>query len=316
MHRHPQFRAYAALAAVCFFWGTTYLGIRIALESFPPLTLMGTRYAISGALMLIAALVRKERLPSGRELVLTCLFGLITIGIGTGCLVFAEQWIPSGLAALIITLSPFWLVGLEAALPGGARLHLPTILGMLVGLAGTLLLVAPGAFDHSGGGLLLKGFALLQLGSFGWCLGSILQRRQTLTSHPIVGGAVQQLATGMAFLIPALVLPHQPVRWTGRGISALGYLVVFGSIVGYSAYVYALQHLPVSVVSLYNYVNPIVAVTLGYLFYREPFGWREVVAMVVIFAGVALVKRFSSSQLPLSSTRLAAPEASQSFVDS
>ena len=317
MHRHPQFRAYAALAAVCFFWGTTYLGIRIALESFPPALLMGTRYTISGAIMLMAALIRKSHLPSGRELLLTSVFGAITIGVGTGCLVYAEQWIPSGLAALFITTSPFWLVGLEAALPGGARLHVPTILGMLVGLSGTFILVAPGVFHSDSGSPILIGFALLQLGCFGWSLGSILQRRQTLTAHPIVGGAIQQLAAGIVFLVPALLLPHSPVRWTGRGLAAISYLVVFGSIVGYSAYVYVLQHLPVSIVSIYNYVNPVVAVVLGYLFYREPLGVREILATLVIFAGVALVKRFSSSARPHpSSVRSAVPEASQSVVDS
>ena len=103
---------------------------------------------------------------------------------------------------------------------------------------------------------------------------------------------IQQLAAGIVFLLPSLLLPHQPIRWTARGIWALFYLVMFGSVVGYSAYVYALQHLPVSVVSLYNYVNPVVAVLLGALVFHEEFGLRDMFAMGVIFLGVALVKRF------------------------
>ena len=292
MRAHPQFRAYLALGAVCIFWGTTYLGIRIALESFPPATLVCLRYLISGSLMLAAAMVRGSRLPSGRELFLTALFGVIILGIGNGCLAFAEQWIPSGLAAMFITTSPFWLVGLEAVVPGGVALHAPTIAGMLVGLSGTLLLVAPSAIASGFEGPVLKGFLLLQLGCCGWSLGSILQKRQVTKAHPVVNGAVQQLATGIFFILPAMLVPHQALHWTARGIGALFYLVTFGSIVGYSAYVYSLEHLPVSIVSLYNYVNPLVAVGLGALVLGEQFGRRDVAAMVVIFLGVTLVKRF------------------------
>jgi drug/metabolite transporter (DMT)-like permease len=104
---------------------------------------------------------------------------------------------------------------------------------------------------------------------------------------------VQQLAAGLAFVPLTLVVPESPIHWTTRGVIALLYLVVFGSIVGYSAYIYALDKLPVPVVSIYTYVNPVVAVSLGWLFYREPFGQRELIAMLVIFAGVALVKKFS-----------------------
>lgn len=286
-------RAWLALAAVCFFWGTTYLGIRVALETLPPASLVAIRYLISGSVLLGAAFAAKAHIPSGRELWFTALFGAIILGIGNGALAFTEQWIPSGLAAMFVTVAPFWMVGLEAALPGGQRLHAPTLGGMLVGLAGTLLLVAPSAIANRFGGPVWKGFLVLQLGCCGWSLGSILQRRHTTKAHPVVSGAVQQLATGIVFVPIALLLPHAPIHWTWRGISAVAYLVVFGSLIGYSSYIYALEHLPVSVVTLYNYINPVVAVALGYLFYREPFGWLEVAAMLVIFAGVALVKRFS-----------------------
>lgn len=265
----------------------------MALESFSPVQLVGMRYTISGSVMLLVARFSKVQLPAGRELWFTALFGVIILGIGNGCLAFAEESIPSGLAAIFITVSPFWLVGFEAMLPGGARLHWPTIAAMMVGLFGTVLLVGPSAIHQGFGGPVLTGFLLLQLGSCGWSFGSILQRRYPTRAHPVISGAVQQLATGLVFAIPALLIPAPPVHWTTRGVGAMLYLVVFGSIVGYSAYLYVLEHLPVSVVSIYNYVNPVVAVFLGWLFYREPFGVRELVAMAVIFAGVALVKRVS-----------------------
>jgi len=281
-----------ALAAVCFFWGTTYLGIRMGLESFPPLILACARFTVSGSLLLAAVAWRGGKLPRGKDLRAACFSGVLVLGVGNGSLIFAEQWVPSGLACLIITFSPFWMVGVEALL-GGEPLHPPVILGMLVGLSGAALLFAPDLHAHSLHAGVLTGFLVLQLGMAGWAFGSIYQRRQASGAHSIVVGAVQQLAAGLAFLPFALTIHEQPVHWSTRGVLAILYLVVFGSIVGYSAYIFALDRLPVAVVSIYPYVNSVVAVTLGWLFYREPFGLREAAAMVVIFSGVAIVKRYS-----------------------
>ena len=292
MRRHSHFKAYLALAAVCFFWGTTYLGIRMALESVPPLMLVGLRYTISGSVLLLVAFFAKAHLPSGKELFYTALFGVIIIGIGNGGLAYAELWIPSGLAALFITTSPFWMIGMEALIPGGERLHAPTIFGMLVGLLGTTLLVAPNAIQQGWGGPALKAFLVLQLGCCGWGLGSILQRRHVTKAHPVVSGAVQQLATGLVFVALASLARTPPVHWSTRSMWAMIYLMIFGSVVGYSAYLYALDQLPVAVVSIYSYINPVVALLLGWLIYKEQIGVREVAAMLVIFAGVALVRRY------------------------
>jgi drug/metabolite transporter (DMT)-like permease len=248
--------------------------------------------------MLLTAYFSGVHLPSGPDLWFTALFGVIIIGTGTGCLVFAEQWVPSGLASVFITLSPFWMIGLEALIPGGERLHGPTLAGMFIGFLGTVLLVAPEIMQEGFGGPLVRGFLLLQIGCSGWSLGSILQRRHQSTAHPVINGAVQQLATGLAFAVPAFLAKPHPSAWTARSIGAVAYLVVFGSIVGYSAYVFVLDRLPVSVVSIYNYINPIIAVFLGWLFFREHFGPLEVLAMLIIFLGVALVKRYSRPPSP------------------
>ena len=293
MSSHPHFKAYIALFSVYFFWGTTYLGIRMALESFPPLTLISARFIASGIIMLAVLKLWGEKIPRGRELWLTALYGVVILGGGNGCLVYAEQWIPSGTAALFITTSPFWMVGLEAVLPGGDRLHLPTMAGIVIGFTGVLILIAPAAMNSPAGPELLKGFLVLQMGCLCWCLGSLLQRRQPTKAHPFVSGAVQQLATGLAFLPLALLVPQHAISWNARGLWAIAYLVVFGSIVGYSAFVYILEHLPVPIVSTYTYVNPVVAVFLGWLFYKEPFGTREMIAMAAVFIGVAIVKYFA-----------------------
>jgi drug/metabolite transporter (DMT)-like permease len=292
---HASYRSWIALGAVCVFWGTTYLGIRMALECFPPATLLSIRYTLSGAILLIAARAMRAHIPSGRELFFTAFYGVVALGLGNGALVFAEVWVPSGMASVFITTSPFWMTGIEACLPRGERIHLPAIIGMLIGLAGTVVLVSRDAFGHGTQGGLVSGFLLLQLGCCGWAVGSVLQRRYVTAAHPVVSGAVQQLATGLVAAVPAFLFsPHMP-HFTVRGVAALGWLVVFGSIVGYSAFIYVMDKLPVSVVSIYNYVNPVVAVILGWLFYRERFGSREAVGMAIIFLGVAVVKRFSST---------------------
>jgi drug/metabolite transporter (DMT)-like permease len=265
----------------------------MALESFPPLMLVSVRYVLSGAIMLAFAMARGLYLPRGKELAAACFSGFFTLSIGNGALVFSELTIPSGMAGLIITISPFWMVGFEALLPGGERLHGPTIGGMAVGLAGACLLFTPDPGTHAINRGVLGGFLLLQLGMAAWSFGSIYQRRNAGKAHPMIAGAVQQFAAGLILAPFALAIREHPVHWTARGAGALLYLVFFGSIVGYSAYAFALDRLPVAIVSVYPYVNAVVAVTLGWLFYREAFGSRESLAMVVIFAGVALVKRFA-----------------------
>jgi len=293
LSRHPLLKAYVALAAVCLFWGTTYLGIRMALETFPAMLLVAVRYTISGTIMLVFCRVRGLYLPRGKELAWACFCGLLTLGVGNGALVAAETMIPSGIAGLIVTISPFWMVGVEALLPGGDRLHAPTVAGMAVGMGGAALLFTPeaGAVDRK----LVVGFLVLQLGMAGWSFGSVIQRRKAGKAHPVVAGGVQQLAAGLAMIPVALGSGNLTVHWSTRGVVAILYLVVFGSLVGYSAFVYAMDRLPVAIVSIYPYVNALVAVGLGWLFYREPFGWRETGAMVVIFAGVAVVKRYAQA---------------------
>ena len=280
------------------FWGTTYLGIRMSLETFPPLVLVSARYTIAGAVLLLVARARGKYLPRGRELWAACFSGLLVIAIGNSGLVFAEVIIPSGIAGLIITISPFWMVGVEALLPGGVPLHAPTIGGMLVGLVGTALLFTPDPGRHGLDRNLLNGFLMLQASMAGWSFGSIFQRRQSGKAHPVITGGVQQLAAGLILAPLALAVPEHPIHWSVRGVMALLYLVVFGSLVGYSAYAYVLDRLPVAIVSTYPYVNAVVAVALGWLFYRERFGVREAAAMVIIFASVAAVKRFSGRGRP------------------
>src|ERR1700758_5022479 len=158
----------------------------MSLESFPPLMLVTVRYLISGTIMLLFAKARGLYLPRGRELAAVCFSGFLTLGIGNGALVFSEVIIPSGIAGLIITISPFWMVGVEALLPGGARLHAPTIGGMAGGLLGACLLFTPDQGPFHVDRNLLNGFLMLQVGMAGWSFGSIYQRRRSGKAHPVI----------------------------------------------------------------------------------------------------------------------------------
>ncbi len=287
--------AYIALAAVCFFWGTTYLGIRISLESLPPLYLIAFRYTISGGILLLVAGAARVQMPGWRELFLTSLCGAACIGIGNGLLAIAEVWIPSGLAALMYTTVPFWMVGIDSLLPGGAKPLLSTLRGLLLGIVGVGVLVLPVLLREGWHGRTLGGFLLLQISAVGWVTGALLQRRVETRASPFLTGAVQQAAAGLVMFVPAAVFEKVPHSLTIRSELAVAYLVVFGSIVGFTSFIYSMARLPVALVSIYTFVNPVVAVLLGWLFFREPFGYRESVAMMIIFAGIAVVK-WSESQ--------------------
>jgi drug/metabolite transporter (DMT)-like permease len=291
LKRHPLFLPYVAMGCLCFFWGTTYAGIRMALESFSPQTLVATRFLLSGSLLLGGARWAGLPIPPFRGWIYPAIFGVMTLGIGNSCLTYSETIVPSSLAALFVTTSPFWMTGIEALRPGGERLRPATITGMLIGLCGTALLLGQGWNSSLEGGA-FKGFLIIQTGCFSWSLASIAQRRHTQGINTVVNGALQQLAAGLSLLLVSFAVPGHPVNWNVRGISALAYLVVFGSIVGYTSYVYTLKKLPVAIVALHVYINPVVAAILGWLLFREPFGMRETLAMAVIFAGVAVVSRF------------------------
>ena len=174
------------------------------------------------------------------------------------------------------------------------KLHTPTLLGMAIGFVGAVILALPGESYPLPVSTVIAGALMLQAGAILWAGGSMWQRRITRDAHPFMAGAIHQVAVGLAFApFAAGEIWQHGIQFEARPAWALVYLVLFGSIVGYSSYLFALTRLPVAITSLYSYVNPVVAVALGWLFYREPFGFREGIAMLIIFSGVAAVKRFS-----------------------
>jgi drug/metabolite transporter (DMT)-like permease len=284
--------AYIAWIAVCLIWGTTYLGIRVALETIPPALVGALRYLVAGIALAAILAARGERLPGPAHWSGLALLGVLMIGVGNGGVIWAQQWVPSGIAAVVVASSPFWMTGFEAVLPGGERLTARGIAGLVIGFFGILLLVWP---ELAAGGELGRQFATgvvaLQLACIGWALGSSYSRRHAREENALGAAAVQMIFGGLFMALAATLRGEwSALAFNWRSALAESYLIVFGSLVGYSAYVYALKHLPISTVSLYAYINPVIAVVLGTILLGEPFGWRVVIGAAVVFTGVAVVR--------------------------
>lgn len=284
-------RAYIAFAAVCLIWGTTYLAIKVALETVPPFAMGGMRYAIAGLVLGIGLRLRGTPFPPLSAWPSYALVGFFMLGLGNGGVTFAEQYVPSGLAAVLIATSPFWMTGVESLWPGGEKLRLRHTLGLLVGFAGILVLVWPDLLaSFTGGSRYGIGVLALQIACVGWAIGSSYAKRYTQARDVLAAAAMQMLFGGLWMLLFATIAGEWTrLSFNGTTTVALVYLTVFGSIAAYTAYAYALKHLPVSTVSLYTYVNPVIAVILGTLLLGEPFGLRMVVAAAIIGAGMLIV---------------------------
>jgi drug/metabolite transporter (DMT)-like permease len=292
--------AYFAWAAVCLIWGTTYLGIRVSLETMPPALMGGVRWVIAGSLLAAYVVARGQRLPPRSQWGSIALLGFLLLGLGNGGLVVAEQWLPSGLAAVLVATSPFWMSAVEACLPDGERLRPLVVAGLLVGFSGIVLLVWPELTLGGGDRHFLMGILAVQIASLGWSLGSSYSRRHARTENVLGTTALQMLAGGV-MMVAAGTLRGEwaALSFTPRTAGALAYRSTIGAVGGFVAYTYALRHLPVSFVSLYAYINPVIAVTLGVLLLGEPFNSRMATSALLVFAGVAIV-RLSPARRPAS----------------
>jgi len=284
-------KALIAYLLVCVLWGSTYLAIRVGVAELPPLLFAGTRFLVAGALLLGGAVAFGARLPRRpRDWGMLALVGLFLLAGGNSSLVWAEQFTPSGVASIFVVTIALWMAFFDAIVPGGpGRLSLRVIAGLLLGLVGTMLLVgtSPREFLHAD----LRGPIALTLASASWAIGSVYSKRRHPDVGPYVGSAIQMLAAGLVVTLLGVSMGEaRSVRLTAPGLEALGYLVVFGSIVGYTAYAYALRHASATAVGTYAYVNPPIAVLLGWLFLGEPIGARTILAMVLILGAVVWIQ--------------------------
>jgi drug/metabolite transporter (DMT)-like permease len=232
------------------------------------------RNTIAGLILGALLAARGVPLPERSSWPGLALMGLLLLGLGNGCVVWAEQWVPSGVTAVVVATTPFWMVGLDAMLPSGERLTRRHLMGLVLGFLGILMLVWPDLRSTgAGSGHFLAGFVALQIACIGWTLGSAYSRRHARHENVLFAAAAQMAIGGAALLLLGTMFGEWPhLRFTMRTTSAFVYLIVLGSLVGFAAYVYALKYLPVATVSLYAYVNPVIAVVLGTLLLDEPFG--------------------------------------------
>jgi drug/metabolite transporter (DMT)-like permease len=289
-----QRRAFGAWILVCICWSTTFLAIRIGVQTLPPLGMIsGTRYIAAGLILGAIVLSRGTPLPSRDSWPGHALLGFLMLGLGNGALVSAEQWVPSGIAAVMAAATPFWMTGVEALLPSGERIRPLQLAGLLLGFAGLMLL----ATAHSGpfGATtrqFLQGAFLIQLSCCGWAFGSAYSKRHARHENAFAAAAMQMVFGGVMLVIAGTLLGEwHRFHVTARGFEAWTYLIVFGALVGYASYNYALKYLPVATVSLYAYITPVLAVILGAFVLREPFTPRMGFAIAIIFAGMLVVRR-------------------------
>lgn len=293
---HSPRSAYLAWLLVCLLWGTTYLAIRVALESMPPLLMAAIRWIVAGALTLASLVIAGVRIPPARKWPGLAVLGVLLMGLGNGCVVWAEQTIPSGLTAVLVAAIPFWMVGVERLMARLARdahaepISFRRFAGLVVGFAGIALLVWPELRLGAGAAFLL-GAAATQVACLGWAIGSSYARRRHANENVLAASALQMLFGGLALLVAGLAAGEWPrLSFNARTTGALIYLIAAGSLAGYTAYAYALKYLPVATVSLYAYVNPVIAVALGTLVLGEPLSSRLAMAGAVVLTGMALVR--------------------------
>jgi drug/metabolite transporter (DMT)-like permease len=288
----------AAFAAVYILWGSTYLGIRFSIETLPPFFTQGVRFFLAGGVLYVWARWRNEAPPTRREWGGAAITGAALFVCGTGGVVWAEHFIPSGVAALVVATEPMSFVLLEA-MRRRRRPHGIVLAGLALGSAGLLVLIGPGTV-FGGERFHLGACLVLVAGTFAWAWGSLFSRGSRLPATPLMATAAT-LLTGGALLALVGVISGELARFDPAAVSmksivATLYLFVFGSIVGFSAYLWLLRASTVSRVSTYAYVNPIVAVFLGWLLAGETLTSRVLVAAVIIVAAVALIIRHGGEE--------------------
>jgi drug/metabolite transporter (DMT)-like permease len=286
-----RLRVAGALAVVYVVWGSTYLGIAVAIETLPPLLMAALRFLTAGAILYAIASRLGERAgdrPGRREWIAAALTGAPLFFVGNGGVVWAQQTVASGIAALLIATVPLWIAILDRVVYG-RRLGPQAMLGLGLGFGGLALLVDPSAGGRTSPG----GAAILALAALGWAIGSLLSRSAALPSRPLVAAAMQMLAGGVFLAIGSVAAGElgevRLEEFSGRSVLAFGYLIVFGSILAFSAYAWLLRSARTPLVATYAYVNPVVAVTLGWAVLGEQITGRTLVAGVIIVAAVALI---------------------------
>lgn len=289
----PDWQVWGALLIVYIVWGSTYLGIRVVVETMPAMFALGMRFGIAALVMGAILVLRKGvgvlRVPR-TEFLSALLIGSLLLGVGNGGVMLGERTIPSSLAALMIGVIPLVVLVMRRFM--GEHISRTQMLGVAGGLAGMVVLLAPLGF---GGTVEAGGIAIVLLSTLGWACGSVLSGRRRLPRDPFVSTFYQFLAGCLCGFVASVLIGEwgdlHPAHWSERSLVAMAYLIVFGSLIAFSAYTWLLQHAPVSRVTSYAYVNPVVAVFLGWFVLGEDITITMLVGAAMILASVALIVR-------------------------
>ena len=285
-------RVILAFASVYILWGSTYLAIKYAVETIPPFFMGSTRLLIAGLVLYLAARWRGAPAPSWLEWRTSAITGILMLGLGNGSVIWAELTVPSGIVALIIAGVPIWMVLADWIGPHGVKPKTPVLLGLGLGLVGIAILVGPRLVTGHGG-VDPVGATVLLFGSMSWAIGSIITRHRERPKSALISIAIQMIVAGSAFAVATVAFGELP-RFTMdtvtmRSVLAWVYLITGGSLIGYTAYVYLLGAVSPAKAATYAYVNPVIAVVLGWAFAHEDLSFRVILAASVILAGVATI---------------------------
>ncbi len=288
----PRWQILLGFATIYIIWGSTYLGIRFALETIPPFMMGGTRFLLSGMLLYVWARMRGAERPQARHWIVAAVLGLLLPFVGNGAVVWAEQHVASGLVSLLVATTPVWMVLVEWARPNGVRPTMPVIFGVIIGLVGLVLLIGPS--DLLGGGQVdLLSAAVLMFGSICWATGSVYSRYASVPKSPLLGIGMQMMVGGGLLMLLAASVGELSTfdssGVSGKSLFWFFYLFVFGSMIGYTTYIWLLSKAPPAKVATYSYVNPLVAILLGNVAAGEPVTKRMLIAAVTILGAVAAI---------------------------
>lgn len=290
----------AAFAAIYVIWGSTYLGILFAIETIPPLLMAGIRFSIAGLLLYVWARRGESAPPTRIQWRNAAIIGALLLVGGNGCVVLAERLVPSGLASLLVAILPIWIVLLEWARPGGTKPSPGVIAGVVLGAIGLVVLIGPSALHPANtGGIRIAGVILLTFASLSWASGSLIAQHVELPKSAPLATGMEMICGGAILLVLSLIL-GEPMRFDVSQISAksfagLVYLITFGSMIAFSAFVWLLKVSQPAHVATYAYVNPVVALFLGWAFAGERLSARTAVASAIIIGAVALITTARSS---------------------
>lgn len=300
----PKWQIYLAFAAVYIIWGSTYLGMKFAIETIPPLLMSATRFVIAGAVLLAYCFgVKRMPLPTWRQVKAPVITGFLLIMVGNGGMAWAEQTVPSSVAALLVATTPLWFAAFGWLFYGENRPNRKMVSGLLLGLVGMVVLIGPGQL--SGHAIDLVGAGVIMVGTLCWASGSLYAAHVKDVAAPLVSTGLQMLAGGLFLSVLALLrgdfAAFHVEAVSAKSWMALGYLIVFGSWIGYTCYSWLIRVVPPSQASTYAYVNPLVAVLLGWLLGGESITSQMLVAGAFILPGVILILKSKTHQAPAKS---------------